>query len=154
METSDTGDISQFNNPRYPKNREYYPRYIDLGKIARNFSERQKRKHIANILQRKSEVTTGIPKILGLLYTLRLYCILLAYFPTTTHRNFYDNLIEHHEGWGDFMTKKEERILRQFKKAMEDLKSRCTNTTQFEVADKIFDRYKYDRWISSLGESQ
>ena len=84
--------------------------------------------------------------IMRLLYDLRFYCILLAYFPEGSdyHKDFEN--YESHPGWKDFVTVREAKIAKNYKKAIQNLERSNTDVAVFDSVDIEFGKYRHERW--------
>jgi len=136
---------------KYPRNDQYSRRYKKNWIILEEHNKREpahKLKHLETISQTKNR--DNAPDFLILMYGLRTSCIVHSYFPEGSkyHSQFKD--LNDHPGWSDLMSIRERRIVDLYAKALEKIKINPDDCEIFNEADKLFGRYRHDRWLRSL----
>lgn len=125
--------------------------WICLTKNVKIKSDSEKDEHIAYLLKRRNELPSDgedkKPEFLQLLHRIRALCIIKAYYPGCTK---YDSIfsIDNHPGWDDFMTPQERSLLNEFKSALISIE-KYRDTRKFDIVDKKFGEYRYNKWIQS-----
>ncbi len=107
---------------------------------------------VQGILNRRyQKESDNTPDFMRLIFELRLRCLVVAYFPNGDRfQNIWDEGLDAHPGWDDFMTEEESRLLDGMKRALMKLKTAPTDFVTFESVDKKFGKYRHQRWIKEL----
>jgi|LakMenEpi03Aug12_release.lakeMendotaPanAssembly.Ray.scaffolds.fasta_scaffold47435_5 hypothetical protein len=127
--------------------------WVNLTQNVKSKSRSDKERHIQSLIKRKetNPQDSQKPQFIQLLHKIRTMCIIKAYFPKDTRYNdmFLDIHTKTHPGWNDFMTDYERTLLNDFYLALLDIE-RYHNTRKFDVVDKKFGDYRYEKWLKSV----
>ena len=151
-----TGTLSSgYRNPRYPPDTTQYQNWINLSSHSREYDNRRKVLHIESMVRRKEELAESpakCPPFLDLMYQLRTYAVVLAYFPEGSKYHKVLETTRNHPGWTDFMTVREHKLLQSLSRAVCHILSDHLHTDFFDRVDILFGEYRHDRWVLFLDE--
>jgi hypothetical protein len=127
--------------------------WINLTQNIKYKSIFDKERHVQSLIKRKetNPQDSQKPQFIQLLHKIRTLCIIRAYFPKDSRYNylFLDIHTKSHPGWNDLMTDYERTLLNDFYEAFLDIESR-RNTRKFDIVDKKFGDYRYEKWLKSI----
>lgn len=127
--------------------------WVNLTLNVKRKSRVDKERHVRSLINRKetNPKDSQKPQFIQLLHKIRTFCIIRAYFP---ENHEYDDLFtdihsKTHPGWNDLMTDFERTLLNDFYNALLDIE-RSRNTRKFDIVDKKFGDYRYEKWLKSI----
>jgi hypothetical protein len=126
---------------------------LDLAYASNHYSDKLKNHHIETMITRhEASVITDKdhPLFLYLIFQIRSYCIVLAYFPNGNKyndlfKNYYEN-----DGWNEKMDDDERELLELFDQSAIELLKNYRNTELFNSTEKKFAAYRHQRWLDSI----
>jgi hypothetical protein len=126
---------------------------LDLTYASNHYGNKLKTHHIEKMINKHNnslETDKDHPEFLYLIFQVRSYCIVLAYFPSgSKYHKLFSNYYES-PGWNAEMDDNEREILELFDQAAIDLLKNYRNTELFNSVEKKFAAYRHQRWLNSL----
>ena len=138
---------------KYPRGTKQGENWVNLTRKTKECSHGVKIRHIESIIKRQKETeknTKDFPCFLKLIYRIRSYCIVMAYFPEGSRYHSIFEGYETHPGWREDMTQEEATILFSFKSAADTIKKNYRDTFLFDIIDEKFGNYRHSRWLKRI----